>query len=72
MSSAREEEKFLDFLNTFECSLFNGDGVVNIRTLEQIASCISQPNVIFGKKIGHIMESLYFHVDSDSDSTGWT
>ncbi|XP_028396101.1 tetratricopeptide repeat protein 27-like [Dendronephthya gigantea] len=57
MSSTREEEKYLDFLNKFECSLFNGDGVVNIAALEQMASCISQPNAIFDE-IRRIVECL--------------
>ena len=51
MSATRGDEIMLSFKSNIEYTLFNKDGIVSKDTLEQVGSCISEPNEIFGKKM---------------------
>ena len=62
MSATREKEIILNFRNNIEYSLFNKDGVVNIKVLEQIESCVSEQREIFGKKIISTPTTYHFVV----------
>ena len=62
MSATREKEIILNFRNNIEYSLFNKDGVENIKVLEQIASCVSEQREIFGKKIISTPTTYHFVV----------
>ena len=49
MSAARVDEVMFSFTTNIEYKLFNKDGIVSNNILEQVASCITEPNEIFGK-----------------------
>ncbi|CAB4022168.1 Hypothetical predicted protein [Paramuricea clavata] len=61
MSATREKEIILNFRNNIEYTLFNKDGVVNIKVLEQIESCVSEQREIFDE----IKTILRFLPDGD-------
>ena len=51
MSAARADEIMFSFKTNIEDTLFDKDGIVSNNILEQVASCITEPNEIFGKTV---------------------